>query len=38
MPRVGFEPRTPVVEQAKTVYALDREATVIGLFQLTVCK
>jgi hypothetical protein len=26
MPRVGFEPTTPVFEQAKTVHALDRAA------------
>jgi hypothetical protein len=31
MPRVGFEPTTPVFERAKTVYASDRAATVIGL-------
>jgi hypothetical protein len=31
MPRVGFEPTTPVFERAKTVYALDRAATVIGI-------
>jgi hypothetical protein len=30
MPRVGFEPTIPVLEQAKTVHALDRAATVIG--------
>jgi hypothetical protein len=30
MPRVVFEPTTPVFEQAKTVHALDRAATVIG--------
>jgi hypothetical protein len=30
MPRVGFEPTTPVFKQAKTVHALDRKATVIG--------
>jgi hypothetical protein len=30
MPRVGFEPTTPAFQQAKTVYALDRAATVIG--------
>jgi hypothetical protein len=30
MPRVGFEPMTPVFEQAKTIHALDRAATVIG--------
>jgi hypothetical protein len=28
---VGFEPTTPMFEQAKTVHALDRAATVIGL-------
>jgi hypothetical protein len=31
MPWVGFEPTIPAFEQAKTVHALDREATVIGL-------
>jgi hypothetical protein len=31
MPRVGFEPTIPVFERAKTVHALDRAATVIGL-------
>jgi hypothetical protein len=30
MPRVGFEPTIPVFERAKTVHALDREATVFG--------
>jgi hypothetical protein len=30
MPRVEFEPTTPVFERAKTVHALDRAATVIG--------
>jgi hypothetical protein len=30
MPRVGFEPTIPAFEQAKTVHALDRAATVIG--------
>jgi hypothetical protein len=30
MPRVGFEPTTPVFEWAKTVHALDRAATVVG--------
>jgi hypothetical protein len=30
MPRVGFEPATPVFERAKTFHALDRAATVIG--------
>jgi hypothetical protein len=34
MPRLGFEPATPVFERAKTVHALDRAATVIGLFFL----
>jgi hypothetical protein len=32
MPRVGFEPTTPVFERAKTVHALGRAATVIGIF------
>jgi hypothetical protein len=30
MPRVGFEPRIPAFEWAKTVHAFDRAATVIG--------
>jgi hypothetical protein len=30
MSQVGFEPRIPVFEQAKTVHALARAATVIG--------
>jgi hypothetical protein len=30
MPRVSFEPTTPVLERAKTVHALGRAATVIG--------
>jgi hypothetical protein len=30
MPRVEFKPKTPVFERAKTVYILDRAATVIG--------
>jgi hypothetical protein len=30
MPRVGFEPTTPVFERAKTVHALDRAPTVTG--------
>jgi hypothetical protein len=31
MPRVGFKSTIPVFEQAKTVYVLDRAATVIAL-------
>jgi hypothetical protein len=34
MSRVGFEPRTPVFERAKTVHALDRAATVIAILKL----
>jgi hypothetical protein len=30
MPRLGFEPMTPVFERTKTVHALDRAATVMG--------
>jgi hypothetical protein len=30
MPRVGFEPTSPVFERAKTVHALERAATVVG--------
>jgi hypothetical protein len=33
MPQVGFEPTMPVLERAKTVYALDHAATVIGALQ-----
>jgi hypothetical protein len=29
MPRVGFKPKIPVFERAKTVHALDRPAAVI---------
>jgi hypothetical protein len=32
MPRVRFEPTTPVLERWKTVHALDRATTVIGLY------
>jgi hypothetical protein len=31
-PQVGFEPMIPVFERTKTVHALDRAATVIGVF------
>jgi hypothetical protein len=31
MPRVEFEPTIPVFEWTKTVHALDRAATVIGI-------
>jgi hypothetical protein len=34
MPLVGFEPTIPVFQRAKTVHALDRAATVIGLWEL----
>jgi hypothetical protein len=32
---MGFEPNIPVFEQAKTVLALDRAATVIGTAETT---
>jgi hypothetical protein len=32
MPRVTFEPSIPAFEWAKTVHALDRAATVIGMY------
>jgi hypothetical protein len=35
MSRVGFEPTNPVLEWAKTVHTLDREAIVIGGCELT---
>jgi hypothetical protein len=31
MPQVKFEPTIPVFEQAKTVHALDRAASVLGM-------
>jgi hypothetical protein len=30
MPRVGFEPTTPMFERAKTFHALDHADTLIG--------
>jgi hypothetical protein len=30
MPRVGFEPTTPVFERTQTVHVLERAATLIG--------
>jgi hypothetical protein len=36
MPRVGFETTIPEFEQAKTVHALDRAATVIGVSWSTI--
>jgi hypothetical protein len=35
MPGIGFELMNPVFEQAKTVHALDRAATVMGSLFLT---
>jgi hypothetical protein len=35
MPCVGFKPTIPGFEQAKTVHALDRAATVIGILVIT---
>jgi hypothetical protein len=32
MPKMGFKPTIPVFERAKTIHALDREATVIGFY------
>jgi hypothetical protein len=34
MPSVGFEPKIPVFERAKTFHALYRAATVIGMLDL----
>jgi hypothetical protein len=31
MPKIGFEPRTPVFEQTKTFYTSDRAVTVTGM-------
>jgi hypothetical protein len=33
MPQVGIEPMIPLFEWAKTVHALDRAATVIGVLR-----
>jgi hypothetical protein len=33
LPRMGFEPTTPVFERAKTVHALERAVTVIELLR-----
>jgi hypothetical protein len=38
MPSVGFEPIIPVFERAKTLHALDRAATVIGLIVINDLK
>jgi hypothetical protein len=38
MPPVGFEPTISVLERAKTVHALDRATTVIGIFSFIVLK
>jgi hypothetical protein len=37
-PRMGFEPTIPVLERAKTVYALDPAITVIGTLNNTAVK
>jgi hypothetical protein len=34
MPQVGFEHTIPMFERAKTVHALDRAATVIGILTI----
>jgi hypothetical protein len=34
MPRVGFERKVPMIEQAKTIHALDPWPTVIGAIAL----
>jgi hypothetical protein len=36
MPRVGFEPTTPVFQRAKTVYDVDRMAIAIGLLHIII--
>jgi hypothetical protein len=36
MPRVGFDRMTPVLEQAKTVHALDRAVTITGHIVISV--
>jgi hypothetical protein len=36
MPRVEFEPTILVFEQPKTVHAVDRATTVIGIYMYTI--
>jgi hypothetical protein len=36
MPCAGFEPTIAASERAKTVYALDRSATVTGVFEVVI--
>jgi hypothetical protein len=38
MPRVEFEPMTPVFERAKTAHALNSAATVIGNYNDHFCN
>jgi hypothetical protein len=38
MPLVGFEPTIPALERAKTLHALDRATTVIGISGVSVLK
>jgi hypothetical protein len=38
MPCVGFEPKIPASERAKTVHGLDRSATVTGENNITATK
>jgi hypothetical protein len=38
MPRVGFEPTIPVLERSKTVHALERAATAIGIYSELHCQ
>jgi hypothetical protein len=38
MPRVGFEPNIQVFERAKTIYALDGAATVVGILNISLKK
>jgi hypothetical protein len=38
MPRMGFEAMVPAFEMAKTVHALDRAATVIGMHLILYAK
>jgi hypothetical protein len=38
MPWVGFKPTIPASERPKTVHALDRSATVTGIYYTTIEK
>jgi hypothetical protein len=38
MPQVGLQPMIPLFVRAKTVYALGRATTMIGMYKITISK